>query len=60
MMVNAVKDDEFFAFFESFLSLSENFSDLLSDLEKFLSVLRRNRKEEEIDNKLNKMWILSA
>ena len=45
MMVNAVKNDEFFAFFESFLSVSENFSDVLSDLEKFLSVLRKNRKE---------------
>ena len=41
MMVNAVKNDEFFAFFESFLSVSENFSDVLSDLEKFLNVLRK-------------------
>ena len=28
MMVNAVKNDDFFAFFESFLSVSENFSDV--------------------------------
>ena len=53
MIVNAVKNDEFFTLFELFLSVSENFSDILSDLEKFLSVLRRNRKEGEVENKLN-------
>ena len=53
MIVNAVKNDEFFTLFELFLSISENFSDILRDLEKFLSVLRRNRKEGEVENKLN-------
>ena len=48
-----------FLVFESFLSVSENFSDFLIDLESFQAFYEEIVKRE-IDNKLNKPWILNA